>query len=123
VTILAHLQQPLDSRIGQRVRIWLDSPILGSGDRYLIVTEITAKVVKLYSAAALREVKVGRDEFERYAKSYGSNPETVLTILERNLAQFERLKLDHDKLSEVVIERIREEAFPLPEAETTKKAA
>jgi len=91
----------------------------------LIVTEIGTKRVRLYSAAAVTEVTVGRDEFERYAKSYGSNPETVLAILERNLNTFSRHSLDHDKPIEVAIARIKEaaQAATAEEALPTQKAA
>jgi hypothetical protein len=97
-------------RIGDRIRIWIDSPALGSGERYLIVTAIGPKLARLYSAASLREITISRSEFEEHAQPYDSAPETVLAILKRNLGTYERFGLDHDRPLDRAIEAMRDEA-------------
>jgi hypothetical protein len=96
--------------VGDRVRIWIDSPVLGSGERHLLVTAITKTTVHLYSVAALREITITRSEFEQCAESYGSNPKIVLGLLETGLRSYARLGLDHDKPSAAALDALREAA-------------
>jgi hypothetical protein len=56
------------------------------------------------------EVTIGREEFERFAEPYGSDPQTVLAVLERNLSSYAWAGLDHDKLPESVIKALREQS-------------
>ncbi len=100
---------PSKHSIGDRIRIWVDDPQLGCGDRYLIVTSIGPTRVPLYSAAALLEITVDRREFEQHARPHGSNAATVLTILKRNLELYERLGLDHAKPLDRAVEAMRRE--------------
>jgi hypothetical protein len=102
--------EPSRHRIGDRVCIWVDDAAIGAGERHLMVTEIGKVHVKLYSFAALTEVTVTRRDFEEHAQAYGSNPVTVLGILERNLKSYERARLDHDKPTARAVEALRKEA-------------
>ena len=96
--------------IGDRVRIWVDDPSIGCGERHLIVTAIGRVHVKLYSYANLAEVTVSRRDFEAHAQAYGSHARTVLGILERNLKAYERAKLDHDRPLERAWDALRKQA-------------
>jgi hypothetical protein len=96
--------------IGDRVRIWVDDPSIGCGERHLIVTAIGRAHVKLYSFANLAEVTVTRRDFEAHAQAYGSHARTVLGILERNLKAYERAKLDHDRPLERAWDALRKQA-------------
>ena len=96
--------------IGDRVRIWVDDPSIGCGERHLIVTAIGRAHVKLYSYANLAEVTVSRRDFEAHAQAYGSHARTVLGILERNLKAYERAKLDHDRPLERAWDALRKQA-------------
>ena len=96
--------------IGDRVRIWVDDPSIGCGERHLIVTAIGRAHVKLYSFANLAEVTVSRRDFEAHAQVYGSHARTVLGILERNLKAYERAKLDHDRPLERAWDALRKQA-------------
>jgi hypothetical protein len=96
--------------IGDRVRIWVDDPSIGCGERHLIVTAIGRVHVKLYSYANLAEVTVSRRDFEAHAQAYGSHARTVLGILERNLKAYERAKLDHDRPLERARDALRKQA-------------
>ena len=97
-------------RVGDRVRIWIDDATIGAGERHLLVSEIGRVHVKLYSFANLAEVTVSRRDFEAHAQAYGSNPVTVLGILERNLRAYERAKLDHDRPLERAWDALRKQA-------------
>jgi hypothetical protein len=55
----------------------------------------------------MAEVTIGREEFERFAEPYDSDPVTVLGILERNLESYARGGLDHDKLPAGVVQALR----------------
>jgi hypothetical protein len=98
------------AHLGDRVRIWIDSPVLGSGERHLMVTVITKSTVHLYSVAALREITITRSEFEQCAENYGSNAKIVLGLLESNLRAYARSGLEHDKPSAHAIDALREMA-------------
>jgi hypothetical protein len=98
------------AKVGDRVRIWIDSPVIGSGERHLLITAITKATVHLYSVAALREIAVSRSDFEMHAESYGSNPKIVLGLLETGLRSYARLGLDHDKPSAAALDALREAA-------------
>ena len=74
------------------------------------MSEIGKVHVKLYSFANLAEVTVTRRDFEAHAQAYGSNPVTVLGILERNLRAYERAKLDHDRPLERAWDALRKQA-------------
>jgi hypothetical protein len=96
--------------VGDRVRIWVDSAVLGSGERHLLVTTITKTTVHLYSVAALREITITRSEFEQCAESYGSNARIVLGLLEVNLRAYARSGLEHDRPSAAALDALREMA-------------
>ena len=98
------------AKVGDRIRIWIDSPVLGSGERHLLVTAITKTLVHLYSVAALREITITRSEFEQCAESYGSNPKIVLGLLESGLRSYTRLGLEHDRPNVAAVEALREQA-------------
>jgi hypothetical protein len=98
------------AKVGDRIRIWIDSPVLGSGERHLLVTAITKTLVHLYSVAALREITVSRSDFEMHAESYGSNPKIVLGLLESGLRSYARLGLEHDKPSAHALAALKEQA-------------
>jgi hypothetical protein len=98
------------AKVGDRIRIWVDSPVLGSGERHLMVTAITKTTVHLYSVAALREIIIARSEFEQCAESYGSNPKIVLGLLEVNLRSYARSGLEHDRPSAHAMDALREMA-------------
>jgi hypothetical protein len=110
----APLSPPLTHRngiahIGDRVRIWVDSPVIGSGERHLLITTITRTHVKLFSVAALREITITRSEFEG-AESYGSNARIVLGLLETGLRSYARLGLEHDRPNAHAMDALREQA-------------
>jgi hypothetical protein len=96
--------------IGDRVRIWVDDPSIGCGERHLIVTAIGRVHVKLYSYANLAEVTVSRRYFEAHAQAYRSHAPTVLRILECNLAVYRKNNLEHDRPCERAVEALRKEA-------------
>jgi hypothetical protein len=98
------------AHIGDRVRIWVDSPVIGSGERHLLITAITKTTVHLYSVAALCEIVIARSEFEQCAESYGSNARIVLGLLEVNLRAYARSGLEHDRPSVAAMDALREMA-------------
>ena len=75
-------------------RLWVDDPLIGSGERPFVVTGIDANRVRLFSCAALVEIEVSRRDFDEHAESYESDPAVVLAILRRNIATAERHRLD-----------------------------
>jgi hypothetical protein len=58
----------------------------------------------------MAEVTIGRSEFEQHAEPYDSDPEAVLSILERNLASYARAGLDHAVLPASVLKALTTEA-------------
>ena len=108
--VLPQSEETSRNRVGDRVRIWVDDATIGAGERHLLVSEIGKVHVKLYSFANLAEVTVTRRDFEAHAQAYGSNPVTVLGILERNLRAYERAKLDHDRPLERAWDALRKQA-------------
>ena len=108
--VLPQSEETSRNRVGDRVRIWVDDATIGAGERHLLVSEIGKVHVKLYSFANLAEVTVSRRDFEAHAQAYGSNPVTVLGILERNLRAYERAKLDHDRPLERAWDALRKQA-------------
>jgi hypothetical protein len=105
---LSHSQGPCG--VGDRIRLWLDHSALGSGERYLIVAEFTRARVILFSAAAMISVSVSRQDFEKHASPYQSDPQAVLNILARNLASYQRASLLFDTPPESVIRALTIEA-------------
>jgi hypothetical protein len=98
------------AKVGDRIRIWVDSAVIGSGERHLMVDSIAKAHVHLYSVSALRSITVTRKEFEERAESYGSNPKIVLGLLQSNLNTYERAGLEHDKPSTHAVRALWEEA-------------
>jgi hypothetical protein len=98
------------AHIGDRIRIWVDSAVIGSGERHLMVTEIGKAFVTLYSVAALRSITVTRSDFQERAEAYGSNPKIVLGLLQVNLRSYARSGLEHDVPNAHAMDALREMA-------------
>ena len=57
-----------DARLGRRVRLWVDDPLIGSGERPFVITAIGPGRVRLFSCAALVEIEVFTRIFEAHAE-------------------------------------------------------
>jgi hypothetical protein len=90
----SNVATPLEPGAGRRVRLWVDDPIIGSGERPFVVAAIDAIRVRLFSCAALVEIEVSRRVFDEHAESYDSDSAVVLAILRRSVATAERHRLD-----------------------------
>jgi hypothetical protein len=95
-----------DSLLGRRVLLWVDDPLIGSGERPFVVTGADAIHVRLLSCAALVEIEVPRRVFDEHAESYDSDPSALLAILRRNVATAERHRLDYRRNAAGAVERL-----------------
>ena len=77
-------------QVGHMVTMWVEDVKLGCGLRQFVVLEIGAKWCRLYSAAALTELRVTREEFDKYAKPYRSAVD-VSAIVDRNATLYDKL--------------------------------
>ncbi len=84
------------AEVGHMVSMYLEGHEgIGCGDRQLVVMEIGARHVRLFSAACLKAVEVTREDFDKYAKPYRVSA-AISAIIDRNCSTFDRADLDYD---------------------------
>jgi hypothetical protein len=54
--------------VGDIVRLWVDDPVLGSGWRYLVVSQLGTKWAHLFSAPLLATYRMPIADFQRQAR-------------------------------------------------------
>lgn len=91
----AGVEQPSALAECKTVRMWVDDAKVGCGFRNFVVVEIGTKVVRLFSAPALREIDVSRYDFDKYAKPYVSRAGSLARIIDSTASSFDRLGLDY----------------------------
>jgi hypothetical protein len=80
------------------VTLWTDEhPILGSGERPLIVASVGRTKAHLYSASLMAGAEIDLATFDRHAKPYDGDLRRVERILKRNRAEYRRLRLRYSE--------------------------
>ena len=96
----------LSDGVGRRVMLWVDDPLIGSGERPFVVTAIGASRVRLFSCAALVQIEVDRRVFDDHAEFDESDPAALLALLRRNVATAERHRLEYHRDAARAVERL-----------------
>jgi hypothetical protein len=87
-----------DPRSARLVTLWTDEhPILGSGERHLIVSSIGRTKAHLYSASLMAGAEIDLPTFDRHAQPYDGDLRKVERILKRNRSEYRRLKLRYSE--------------------------
>jgi hypothetical protein len=81
---------------GLAVRLYVDDPKVGCGERGFLVRDVGPSIVRLFYVPLLAEVIVDRLTFDRHAKPYAVKVAKVEKRIDEAQACFERLDLDYN---------------------------
>jgi len=80
---------------GLAVRLYVDDPKVGCGERGFLVRDIGAKVVRLFYPALLAEIAVDRLTFDRFAKPVAVKVQKVMARIDAVANCFDRNDIEY----------------------------